>query len=136
MRRFWFLGVVVLATVAVLAVRVVLSLDDREVVRARTSEAAYSVQDALAQQTTDPIAVIGFVHDDGFARPRLCTGREDSDPPRCVGPYLLLEGLDPARLAWKTGRGKSGSEVRWSDMETTFLGTLAGDELRVSEILN
>ena len=80
------------------------------------------------------IAVRGYVYDDG-AFLQLCDTLSDDEPPRCVGPSLLLRGLDLARLALEEGE-VDGTTVLYTDEPVTLGGTVDGTQLDVVEVLS
>lgn len=135
MRRRWhrILTAVLVIAIVGLAVRLVIVVtDDDEPDEVETTEASYSVADALALDRRDGVVVTGYVYDDGTSFPlRLCHGLVDEDPPTCQGPYLSLANLDEMRLDLRSEEG-----VRWTPEPVTLLGAVSLDRFTVTEILS
>lgn len=100
-----------------------------------SDEAALDPGDAtLRAPVGTAIAVRGYVYDDGSFL-QLCDSLTDDDPPRCMGPSLLLRGLDLARLSL-TEAEIDGTDVLYTDEPVTLGGTVDGTQLDVVEVLS
>ncbi|HVF75848.1 MAG TPA: hypothetical protein VM938_12430 [Acidimicrobiales bacterium] len=130
------IGIAVLAVVAVVLVGLVavrawqlFSPPTRErTVQVRPGE--MTAQDAFYRRPTKETVVRGYVFAGGGFPARLCTGLRTGSPADCVGPYLVLENLDPSRVPVREAKG-----VVWSTEPIAFLGTVTADRLTVREIV-
>ncbi len=86
-----------------------------------------SVTEALSSGLSTPLLVNGHVVIAG-GEMRLCQTLDQSSPPRCGEPSLLLEGFapDPGTLAEESG-------VAWTSNEVQVLGERVGERLVVSD---
>lgn len=108
---------------------------DRVEEAGRGSE-AYDVKTAIAVSRAEPITVTGFVFDGpGSLGLRMCNGRQGSNPPRCVGPYLGLEQVDPGSFVLRQG-SLDGRGYRWSPEPVTATGILVGTVFTVQVVLS
>ena len=95
----------------------------------------FSPSTALLTSTRRPVVVAGYVFWRTGLPPQLCEGSYPTDPPRCVGPSLNIEGFDINRLDLR--RGKDGpTDVAWSEEPIRFRGTLRTAIFDVTEVLN
>jgi hypothetical protein len=92
-----------------------------------------SVPQAMATTGTALITVRGYVFDGGGTGLRLCTGRVRHDPPRCLGPFLDLYGVDRGSFDMKSGRDLSRT-VYWSADTVGLYGTVLGSRMDVVQI--
>jgi hypothetical protein len=131
---------VVLLTLAGLAVAVVMRVVDlldkppaEERAAVRADE--FSVAEAFSKHPTRAVVVRGYVFaGDGFPV-RVCNGIKRSSPAGCVGPYLVLSGLDPSRVPVVSMRS-GGRTVIWSPEPVGLLGQVDADRFAVRELLN
>lgn len=94
-----------------------------------------TVSAAIGRSPTRPVTVRGFVFMRRGFPPQLCSGRKPSSPPRCIGPFIDLSGLDESRLDLR--RGTDGDvPVAWSDGTVALLGTMNGSAMAVTEIVS
>lgn len=130
--------VVMFVVVLGLLLRFVLALGDGDDgYTLPVADDAYTVVDAIAVAVNDPIAVRGYVFDGDARELRLCATRADREgggPPRCVGPFLSLKGVDAGAFVLERGESTLG-EVRWSADPVTLYGTLIGTEMQVQTVL-
>lgn len=107
----------------------------RDIREIASDEAAIDPEDALARAPAGKvIAVRGFVYDDG-SFVQLCDGLTGDDPPRCVGPSLLVKNLDLARLALEEAE-IDGVSVLYTDEPIVLGGTVLGADITVTEVLS
>lgn len=93
-----------------------------------------TVDQAFQRRPRDPVVVRGYVTAGAGFPARLCTALRESDPPQCVGPYLVLHNLDASRVpVHATGDGDD--RVVWSPQPVALLGTVTTDQMTVTEIL-
>lgn len=133
--RGWRIVAVVVAVGVLLALgRFLVELSGGEgPTRVTSSASSLSVADAVSRHLTRPVPVTGFAFvEDGALR--LCNGREPGDPPRCVGPFLDVTGIDPSRLPLE--RAEPPSEVSWSPEPVVLAGTVRAGRLDAEEILS
>ena len=91
-------------------------------------DGALSVEQALDTQAGERVVVSGNLLAQG-GEVRLCSALAESFPPQCVGPQLLVEGLELDSLdGLETGGG-----VMWSDRPMRLHGTLGDGVLMVSQ---
>jgi hypothetical protein len=87
-----------------------------------------SIEQALAGEGGEPVVVSGsLLAQSGEAR--LCSALAESFPPQCVGPQLLVEGLDLDSLEHL----ETGGGVTWSDRPVRLRGTVSDGVLTVSQ---
>lgn len=124
--------VVMFAVAAVLAYRILNPGDPTSTPKA--SGAELQVDRAIAVAGREPLTVRGYVFDGpgGFGL-RLCNGRENTSPPRCLGPFLDLDGVNEGSFALRSGETKDG-EVRWTEDPLALRGTILGTRMTVSQI--
>jgi len=79
---------------------------------------------ALATDATGPIAVSGFLVNDGTTA-RLCEALAESYPPQCGGAGIPLIRYDAAELAPLSTNGA----VTWSDAPVIVFGTIVDGAL-------
>ena len=90
---------------------------------------------ALLTATRRPVVVTGYVFWREGLPATLCEGSFSTDPPKCVGPLLNIEGFDINRLDLR--RGKDGpTDVAWSEDPIRFRGTLRTAHFDVTEVLS
>ena len=85
-----------------------------------------SVQEALSSRLVGPLLVNGFVVIAG-GETRLCRSLDQSQPPRCGDPSLVLEGFEPDPGALTQAAG-----VAWTSDQVQVLGERVGERLVVS----
>lgn len=94
-----------------------------------------SVADAIAVAGIDPLTVRGYVFvGAGYDFLRLCHARRGDDPPECIGPFLILEGIDPGGFELLDGETEFGP-VRYSPRDVALVGTIVGTGMQVSYVL-
>lgn len=98
------------------------------------SGAEVQVDRAIAVAGREPLTVRGYVFDGpgGFGL-RLCNGRENTSPPRCLGPFLDLDGVNEGSFTLRSGETKDG-RVRWTEESLALRGTILGTRMTVSQI--
>lgn len=101
---------------------------------AEPREGELTVNEALGTVTERPIAVRGYVFMRERFPPELCTGRIPGEPPRCLGPSLVLRDLDLGRLDLRRFDDE-GVEVVWTSEPVALLGRIDTATLTVTEIL-
>lgn len=95
----------------------------------------FTPSSSLNTSTRRPVVVAGYVFWREGLPATLCEGSYPSDPPRCVGPLLNIEGFDINRLDLE--RGKDGdTDVAWSKEPLSFRGTLRTAHFDVTEVLS
>lgn len=109
--------------------------DDGQARLARPRSGELTVDAALLAPGDRALAVRGFVHEGGGFPLRLCSGLVGDDPPRCVGPFLEVAGIDARSFNLETGRDAGGRPVAWSDDPVALLGTVAGPRLVATQVL-
>jgi hypothetical protein len=93
------------------------------------------VDEAIGIATDRPLLVRGNVFDGpGGLGLRLCQGKRNTSPPRCIGPFLVLHQVDDGVFPLESGRTEDG-EVRWMSDPITLRGTIVGTRMDVSEVL-
>ena len=90
------------------------------------ADGGLSVEEALASDLDEPLAVRGFVLADG-EEVRLCDVLLESLPPQCGGESLLVTGLD---LEAQDTASEGG--VRWTDSPVTLIGEVRDGTLVAS----
>lgn len=122
-------AVVLVGLVAVRAWRLLNPPVRERTVQVRPGE--LTAQDAFYRRPAKETVVRGYVFAGGGFPARLCTGLRTGTPAQCVGPYLVLENLDPSRVPVREAEG-----VVWSTEPIAFLGTVTVDRLTVREIVS
>jgi hypothetical protein len=124
---------VVFAAVAVLAYRTFNPPPAESVPTPRAGEVP--VDQAISIATDRPLVVRGTVFDGpGGLGLRLCRGKRNTSPPRCIGPFLDLHGVDEGSFPLESASSEDG-EVRWMDEPVALRGSILGTRMDVSEIL-
>lgn len=94
-----------------------------------------SVGAAISLETADPLTLRGFVFLGPGARElRLCMSRTRDHPPRCLGPFVSLEGVDPGSFELHSGDTDDG-QVLYSPDDVLLNGSLIGTIMQVSVVL-
>jgi hypothetical protein len=118
-----------LTVIVLLAVLVLLYRTLRPGPRSRMVTAgprAMLVRDALGLARPDHTVVVsGYAFRNGNDI-ELCSGRTTARRPSCIGPFLYLDGLDPARLDLRRG---------YTLDPVTVSGTVTGSSIQVSQLL-
>jgi hypothetical protein len=128
------------ATAAVAVAIVVLGLrllesDGDRVERPDPRAGEVGVQVAISTAERDPLVVRGFIYEGpGGLGLRLCEGLKAGDPPRCIGPFLDLDGVDRGSFGMTDG-DVDGEAVRWSDDSIALRGTIVGTRMQVLQVL-
>lgn len=124
----------ILAVVAVaLLVRMLRPGDPTTTPDPRAGETA--VDQAIAIAGREPLIVRGYVFDGpGGLGLRLCNGRQNGSPPRCLGPFIDLDGVNQGSFALEEGETDDGP-VRWTEEPLALRGVLLGTRMRVTEVL-
>ncbi len=82
-----------------------------------------------------PVTIRGHVFDGpGGMGLRLCHGRQNTSPPKCLGPFVDLDGVNEGSFSFKTAKTKDG-EVKFGKDPIALRGTIVGTRFNVSEIL-
>ena len=85
-----------------------------------------SVREALSSRLTGPLLVNGFVVITA-GETRLCQSLDQSQPPRCGDPSLVLEGFQPG-----PGTLTRAAGAAWTSDQVQVLGERVGERLVVS----
>ncbi len=82
-----------------------------------------------------PVTIRGhvFVGPGGLGL-RLCQGRQNTSPPRCLGPFVDLDGVNEGSFSFDTAKTKDG-EIKYGEGAIGLRGTVNGTRFSVSEIL-
>ena len=86
-----------------------------------------SVQEAVASRLAGPLLVHGYVVIAG-GETRLCQTLDQSQPPSCGDPSLVLEGFEP-----DSGTLAEGADVAWTSEDVQILGERVGERLIVQD---
>ncbi len=86
-----------------------------------------SVQEALATDAENPLAVHGFLVGRGVDV-RLCTALLPASPPACGDPSMPVQGIDLVTMSSTMHDG----ETTWTDHEVSLLADRVDGTLRVS----
>ena len=123
---------VMFAIAAVLALRILNPGEPTSTPEPKASE--LQVDRAIAVAGREPLTVRGYVFDGpgGFGL-RLCNGRENTSPPRCLGPFLDLDGVNDGSFTLRSGTTDDGP-VRWTEAPLALRGTILGTRMRVTQI--
>lgn len=94
-----------------------------------------NVADAINRASMDPVVVRGhvFIGPGGLGL-RICNGRQNTDPPLCLGPFLDLDGVNEGSFSFETGKADEGI-VKWVPEPIALRGTVDGTRMAVSEVL-
>lgn len=124
---------VFLAVVVAVVVRFFPDTNRTTKVEPRSDET--SVELAIATAITDPIVVRGYVFDGPGSLPlRLCHGLEDLDPVQCLGPYLVIEGVDQSSFALDDA-SDDGDRFSFQKESVSLRGVISGTTMRVEQVL-
>ncbi|HUP87546.1 MAG TPA: hypothetical protein VM143_17975 [Acidimicrobiales bacterium] len=94
-----------------------------------------NVADAINAADPGPIVVRGHVFlGPGGMGLRICQGRVNSSPPRCLGPFLDLDRVNEGSFALRSGKAKEGV-VKWVEEPIAMRGTTVGTRMTVLELL-
>jgi hypothetical protein len=125
--------ILVFIAAGVLFVRMVVPQDAAEEVEPRQGE--LDVADAISVAGQKPLAVRGYVFKGpGGLGLRLCDGKQNGSPPRCLGPFVDLYQVDEGSFGMKSAKTDDG-EVKWVPDPLTIRGTIVGTAMTVSEVL-
>lgn len=91
------------------------------------ADGGLSVEEALASDLDEPLAVRGFILADG-EDVRLCDVLLESLPPQCGGDSLIVEGL-----SLEAHDTASDGDVRWTDSPVTLIGDVRDGSFIVSD---
>lgn len=98
-------------------------------------EGQVSVADVIAFSRGQPLVVRGFVFEGPGSRElRLCDARQGGGPPRCIGPFVSLHGVDVGNFETRTGATEEGP-VRYSPEAVTIRGVVIGTIMEVAVVL-
>lgn len=118
-----------------LAVRFLLPNDERGREEPRTEQGEFTVGDAIAL-APETAVVRGYVFSGpGHRELRLCHAREGGTPPRCLGPFLSLYGINEGAFALRAGDTEEG-RVLFSPEPVAVSGGLSGTALDVRLVLD
>lgn len=94
-----------------------------------------NVASAINRASMDPVVVRGhvFIGPGGLGL-RICNGRQNTDPPLCLGPFLDLDGVNEGSFSFETGKADEGI-VKWVPEPIALRGTVDGTRMAVSEVL-
>lgn len=91
---------------------------------------------AIAVAGRESVTVRGYVFSGpGSAPLRICNGIERGSPPRCIGPYLALEGVNEGSFNFREGED-DGRPMKWVPDPVALHGRIAGTVMTVDQILN
>ncbi len=127
--------ILVFVAIAVVGYRTLNPKEEFDEAERRSGE--IDVVQALNVPPEPAVAVRGFVFDgpEGFGL-RLCQARENKDSPRCVGPFVDLEGVDRGSFEFRSGRSEQGRPMWWSPKPVTLVGTVSGTRMNVQQVLS
>ncbi|HEX9970061.1 MAG TPA: hypothetical protein VGB03_07970 [Acidimicrobiales bacterium] len=133
---FIALAVVVAVLVGLVGVRAYALFTDRGAreLRVEAGRGELTVDQVFEHRPRQAMVVRGYVTAGGGFPARLCTALRESDPPQCVGPYLVLHNLDASRVPVHA-KGDGDDRVVWSPEPVALLGTVTTDRMTVTEIL-
>ncbi|HLG00617.1 MAG TPA: hypothetical protein VI916_09105, partial [Acidimicrobiia bacterium] len=121
---------------AFLAIRLFVPSDDVGRQEPTYEDGELSVADAISIARGDPLAVRGYVFAGPGARElRLCNSREGSDPPRCIGPFLSLYGVDAGAFGMREDTDDAEGPLRFSPEEVLVTGPVNGTAMTVQVVL-
>ena len=124
-----------LAAIAILAVRLAFPGDDASPDAPRLGDDDLGVADAIGRAPVNPVIIRGYVFEGpGFRELRLCDRREGGDPPRCIGPFVSLYGINSGGFDLRSATSDEG-RVLYSDDDVALLGTLSGTAFEVQNVV-
>jgi hypothetical protein len=95
----------------------------------------FNVANSINRASSDPIVVRGhvFIGPGGLGL-RICHGRQNTDPPLCLGPFLDLDGVNEGSFSFESAKADAGT-VRWVPEPLALRGTVVGTRMEVSQVL-
>lgn len=96
---------------------------------------AIAVDDAIAVDRGERVAVRGFVFIDANVGELLCAERTRASPPACAGSALALRNLDANRLDLMFAQVPDGSYDAWSRDQVTLFGIANRTTFTVEDVL-
>ena len=82
-----------------------------------------SIAQAARYEGTEPVLVNGYIVQAPNDQPKVCDSLAESDPPQCGGPFLILDGPDPATLGYDL-ESKDGTQ--WTQQRVQVIGVVRG----------
>lgn len=125
--------IVFIAFVALVATRVFGRPDPQTVAEPQPGE--LNVANSINRASLEPVVVRGhvFIGPGGLGL-RLCHGRQNTDPPLCLGPFLDLDGVNEGSFSFEAAKADAGT-VKWVPEPLALRGTVDGTRMAVSEVL-
>lgn len=95
-----------------------------------------NVVNSINRASMEPVVVRGqvFIGPGGLGL-RICNGRQNTDPPLCLGPFLDLDGVNEGSFSFKSAKADAGT-VKWVPEPLALRGTIDGTRMAVSEVLS
>lgn len=129
------LTLLALLAAAVLAVALLVPDGERGRETPRIPPGELGVAEAIGRAPEGPVVIRGYTFSGPGGRElRLCDSREGGDPPRCIGPFVSLYGIDEGSFDLRSA-GTPDGPVLSSPEPVSVTGTLSGTAFEAQFVL-